>query len=53
MESFNNFLKTINPDPADFPDSAPTNPEKTKLLNKIVDRYEEPPNYFGGNSYRF
>jgi len=48
MESFNNFLKTINPDPADFPDSAPTNPEKTKLLNKIVDRYEEPPNYFGG-----
>ena len=47
-ETFNNFLKSINPDPADFPGSEPTNPERTKLLNKIVDRYEEPPNYFSG-----
>ena len=48
IDSFNNFLKTINPDPADFPGSEPTNPERTKTLNKIVDRYEEPPNYFSG-----
>ena len=47
-ETFNNFLKSINPDPEDFPGSEPTNPERTKKLNKIVDRYEEAPNYFSG-----
>jgi hypothetical protein len=42
------IMDFFNANREDVPGSEPINPERTKTLNKIVDRYEEPPNYFGG-----
>lgn len=42
------IMDFFNANREDVPGSEPINPERTKTLNKIVDRYEEPPNYFSG-----
>ena len=38
----------FNANREDVSGSEPINPERTKKMNKIVDQYEEPPNYFSG-----